>query len=178
MKLMYETRLPILLAHPLFELWAAMDADAILEFCTQAVTEKFHLPGDELFYPGRECEAAFVVMLGRLKYEQSPDTSRAMVLTRTNIPQTNESKDRWVCEAALWSHWVHVGTLIANTACQVMVINSEEMWRILDNYHDIGAATRGYCINFCHRLVAACPPHAVFPTDLCIQPHLDRGELL
>jgi len=178
LKLMYETRLPILLAHPLFELWAAMDLDAIMQFCTEAITEKFHFPGDEVFHPGR-CEAAYVVMLGRLRYEQSPETSLEIVPVKIDVPISHQQKDRWICEAALWSHWIHVGTLIADTACQVMVINAASMWRILvEYYQEIGATTRQYCINFYNRLVAACPPHAVFPTDICIQPHLDRHELL
>lgn len=180
-RLMYETRLPRILKHPLFELWAAMDSEAIMEFCTKAVTEKFCLPRDEVFNPHTACEVAYVVMLGELRYEQSPEMIRYAAKIDPApiiVPVSTDAEDSWICEAALWSHWFHVGTLIADTACQVMVINAVFMWEILDNYREIGAATAGYCINFYNRLVAAIPPHAVYPTDISIQPYLDRHELL
>merc|ERR1712008_328705 len=116
---------------------------------------------------------AFVVLHGKLRYDQSPTSCKV----QNNIAVMVHEKS-WLCEAALWSHWIHVGTLTAETECTLMVISAESLWQILQKYREIGVETSGYCVNFHSRIVAAGPPHALWPTDICVQPQLDQHELL
>jgi len=33
----------------------------------------------------------------------------------------------WLCEAALWTEWVHVGTVEAVSPCSIMVVDAQKL---------------------------------------------------
>lgn len=173
LKLIFAIHAPPLVRHPLFELWQAMELDAICELCSEAVEMTLHLSNDPVFFAGTEAQKAFIVRQGTLCYMQKPGTSKLRQKIEISIkPET------WLSEAALWSHWVHVGDLSAETASQVMVVSAEKLWDVVSKYPEVAAETAQYATNFHDRIKTAKPPHAVWADDLQIEPQMDAHELL
>merc|ERR1719362_2142213 len=157
LKLLCAIHAPPLVANPLFELWRAMELDAICELCSEAVEMTLHLSNDPVFFAGTEAQKAFIVRQGTLCYMQKPGTSKLRQERKISLkPET------WLSEAALWSHWVHVGDLSAETASQVMVVSAEKLWDVVSKYPEVAAETAQYATNFHDRIKTAKPPHAVW----------------
>merc|ERR1712113_33536 len=74
----------------------------------------------------------------------------------------------WVSEAALWSHWIHVGKLEAEAGCQLMTVSATDLLQILPRRTLIGYMSRYYGRSFHVRLINATPPHASWPSDLLV----------
>lgn len=83
----------------------------------------------------------------------------------------------WIAEAALWSHWIHVGKLEAETGSQLMTVSASDLLGLLPRHQSIAHTTRYYGRAFHLRIVAAMPPHAHFPSDLHV-PFTDPSDLL
>merc|ERR1719362_268114 len=173
LKLLCAIHAPPLVANPLFELWRAMELDAICDLCSEAVDVTLHLSNDSVFFAGTEAQGAFIVRQGKLRYVQKPGTSKLSYVKTTDI-----TPEMWLSEAALWSHWVHVGDLSAETASQVMEVNAKKLWDVVSKYPEVGAETAQYAMNFHLRMATAKPPHAVWPDDVEVQPLMDANELL
>lgn len=92
------------------------------------------------------------------------------------MPQT-VVEDMWLCEAALWSHWTHVGKLEVESSCQLMTISSVGLIQVLPKHPIVGNLTRHYGKMFHKRIPAAVPPHAPWPNDLVV-PFTEPSDLL
>merc|ERR1719336_3001176 len=82
-----------------------------------------------------------------------------------------------MCEAALWSQWIHVGTLVGTKACHLLALSASGLLKVLHDHKFIGALTAQYGKNFHVRVTSAVPPHSPWPTDLKVH-FTDVGDLL
>jgi len=171
LELIFQTRRPHILTHPLFRLWMELDVSAVKLLCVETLKFVFLNQGDDLFKPGEQGHDAYLLTRGRCKYTQEPDSSHV-----TDEEKKYVDEGQWICEAALWSHWTHVGKLEAAELCQFLVVSAEGVARVALRRHVTGKITRDYCKNFHVRIVSARPPHAPWPDDLHV-PFTDAGEL-
>merc|ERR1712203_740413 len=92
----------------------------------EVVTFKNLRSKDDLFVPGTQAAEAFVLMEGAFDYIQECGSSPVDVDTTVEV-----IAGQWLCEAALWCEWRHVGRVEAVTACQVLAVHAGELLRIL-----------------------------------------------
>mmetsp|Transcript_70995 Transcript_70995/g.170072 ORF Transcript_70995/g.170072 Transcript_70995/m.170072 type:complete len:962 (-) Transcript_70995:270-3155(-) len=172
-ELLTEIRLPLLTSHMLFRIWYGVDANEVRSVCVTAVETAVLLQQDQLFSSGAESHQAYMLMRkGELKYIQRP--CHALV---ADIKETPVHRETWFCEAALWSHWLHVGDMEALQASELLVVHADSLVR------EISMSTPGcqmmqhYAQGFHLRITTAMPPFAPWPTDLSV-PYTDLGSLV
>jgi len=160
-----------LTTHPLFNMWINVSPSTVVYLCTEAMTYQFLQPHDDLFAAGSKSTHAYYVA-GRLKYCQDRESSPSR---QASTETTNESV--WICEAALWTNWIHVGSAFAETAGQVLAICAEQMIRSLDKQRLIREIAQQYARIFHKRVVEALPPYLPWPSDLQV-PATEFGEMV
>lgn len=170
-QLLYATRMPFLMSHHLFKLWELCEVDALRRLC-ECVTFVFYTSQDIAFTAKADAEECYLVARGRLNYLQFPESS---FVEKTTVVHINDGT--WLCEAALWSQWVHVGTLEAITTCQVLVVKAEVLLGIASQHETVARSTLEYATNYFARITSAMPPHADWPTDLYV-PFTEASDLL
>merc|ERR1711920_478330 len=82
-----------------------------------------------------------------------------------------------LCEAALWTEWIHVGRAEATTACELLEIHGERLVESVGRDMIIMDIANEYCIHFHRRVMSAGPPHAAWPNDLDV-PFSDYCDLV
>eukprot|EP00971_Amphidinium_carterae_P183148 3634427-Amphidinium_carterae.1 len=111
-----------------------------------------------------------------MTYVQEPASSVVNDRVEKHI-DTKAGKWMWMVEAALWSSWIHVGTMSANEPCEVLSLHAESMSEILGIMHTLMKdILMDYCYAFHRRLQAAKPPYAPWPNDLEV-PFTSFGEI-
>jgi len=169
--LLKETRQPHLTTHALFRIWWNLEETAVELLC-ETVESEFYSPQDVLFVPAKSSEYMFLVVDGSFRYSQEPTTSKVLDAYEQDV-----DAGAWVCEAALWSDWTHVGKLEAETQVKVFKLSYEELASILEVLKMVSMVTRSYARSFYLRLTTACPPHSDWPTDLGL-PFTSAADLL
>jgi len=149
-----------------------MDVAWFRKFCHASMQIHIYRPNDELFLAGAEATAAYYSLTGVCKYIQEPETSPVTSYTETDVAGKS-----WMCESALWSKWVHIGTLEALNACQLLLLQAASVGEMVQQNIVIGKIAREYSSCFHRRIVNAKPPHAPYPTDLKV-PFTDQGDLV
>jgi len=160
------------LTHALFRNWGTIDFPALHALCDEAVKFSSLAPQDCVFTPGSRAIEAYLVARGRLRYTQEPETS----MEESEIVKMVH-EGTWVCEAALWSHWIHVGKLEAETGSQLMSISASDLLGVLPRHPLVGYMTKCYGQAFHIRIAGACPPHSCWPNDLHI-PYTDASDMI
>jgi len=171
-ELRYEIMHPHISTHPLFHLWTSMDDYMVRGLCMDAIEYTYWRPEDEVFYAGTSTDKAYYLAKGKLVYTQYPESSAVEQKIQTPV-----SQGRWLSEAALWSHWIHVGTTKAHLPSEVLVVPAEGVMHMLKRNRDVLQITLEYGRQFHRRIVAARPPEASWPNDLEI-PCTEYGDLV
>lgn len=152
-----------LTSHPLFRLWGNFSMATIRELTTSVMDFKFYNPPDDIFVAGTGTSEAYYLVNGQLDYTQHPETSVVKSKTKTHV-----FRDRWLCEAALWSEWIHVGTAEARDPCQLLVIEADKVIRAAAKHRFILELTLQYGRQYHKCVVSAKPPNAAWPDDLSV----------
>jgi len=111
--------------HPLFAAWKLYDPNMLMFICsTGGLAFECVSAGDECFSPGVESDRAYLVLEGAMGYtyadKQDGEEVDAPVLTRDVV-----GKGYWICEVSLWFEWNYLGSLEAQSPCEMMTITSE-----------------------------------------------------
>jgi len=164
-ELLQELRLPPLLTHMLFRLWWQMSNAEVTGVCNKAVDVAVIHTGDQLFEASEEGSHAYCVLKrGMLSYCQMPGTAPVRRRTEQLV-----SAGTWFCEAALWSYWIHVGTMEGvESASELLVIDAEGLMREVMKAGESPSSLmiRHYGRGYHLRIMTAVPPIAPWPTDL------------
>jgi len=164
-----------LLRHPIFRVWTNLNVATVKELCADdSLDFQLFQPADDVFLPGEQCENAYYLVDGILRYTQDPESS--MVDDDERLV-TEVTAGAWLCEAALWSQWVHVGHARAETQCQLLVLPSTRVLDVLRKHGILRDITNEYGKEFHRRLIEAKPPHASYPTDLEV-PFTEFGDIV
>lgn len=164
--------------HPLFRAWSNLAPVAAQELCYQAVGFRYLQPMDDIFLSHEESQQAYFIIKGTMSYTQDPvPLMDDRVVTGISVPPTTIEPRSWLSEASLWSHWVHVGTAVARTKGQLMVVEAQGLAMALGKHRIVEDLTRAYGQHFHRRLIAAVPPKAPWPNDIEV-PFTDFGEMV
>jgi len=159
--LAYEMFKPSLVHHQLFMLWTQVNQPAVKKMCLEGIDLVPVPPGISLFVAGSKAQNAYRLVHGTFIYSDHLDGEPE------NLEFSVEFQDgRWVAEAALWCHWVHVGTLEAVGFAEAIAIEADSFASIMDESAATRQLRREYTKMYHARLTSACPPRAPFPTDL------------
>lgn len=150
-----------LITHPIFRLWDSMDTKVLRKFCSEALSQIFKASHDDVFSAGRPSQEAFYLVSGGVDYTQSPDSSVVQCKSVVGV-----TAGTWLCEAALWTCWIHVGDAETISPSHLLRIDAEGMVRTFSNHRVVMELTSEYGRHFHKRVVAAKPPHTFWPTDL------------
>jgi len=167
MSLLTELRLglfkPHLLSHPLFSLWVSIDTNMVQRLCKDAITFLFLLPKDDLFHPATSSDHAFYVVSGSLNYLL--DMEGVGVEDAEPTAQTVR-EGTWMCEAALWTEWIHVGRAEATTRAKLLSISAAGLLEALSRHRMVRDIALDYSKLYHSRIVSASPSGNMSLTDL------------
>lgn len=115
-ELRFEIHSRVLLAHPFFDYYYRINAAGVRRVCDVAVSRVKICKGDIVFHDLEtpSWQRMFFIISGTLQYLQRDADPRFV-------------KDgEWLCEAVLWTNWMHCGTLQAETNCTLLVLDKEQ----------------------------------------------------
>lgn len=137
-ELHHEINAPVLTQHPFFRGYDAVHPEAMRRICHTAVTRVSLSRGDLVFCTGEvpTVPVMYFVLTGHLSYIQ--DGVKA---------ETVKPPD-WVCEAFLWTPWVHCGTLKAKEYCCLCMLNAKEFQAIATQFQTEENHARTYAREF------------------------------
>jgi len=137
--LLEEVYSPVVLRHPLFLKFALEDNIGIRTLFYSAFSELSINESHELFSPHIEVQEAMHFMLLGTSVYRLEDVEGE----ETRAPSTVQAPD-WVCEAALWVTWTHVGTLTASSHCEFISMQAPKAQEIMGGL----APVREYVCSF------------------------------
>eukprot|EP00933_Yihiella_yeosuensis_P041049 TRINITY_DN35495_c0_g1_i1.p1 TRINITY_DN35495_c0_g1~~TRINITY_DN35495_c0_g1_i1.p1 ORF type:complete len:820 (-),score=120.67 TRINITY_DN35495_c0_g1_i1:80-2539(-) len=105
----------VLTMHPLFQDLVSEDSQVIRRICHQAMSMILLASGDIIFSRGEEPAEPkmYFIVSGKLDYLDSYGET-AVVEER-----------QWLCEAVLWTHWRHRGTLTATSDVKMAMLDAD-----------------------------------------------------
>eukprot|EP00931_Biecheleriopsis_adriatica_P113692 TRINITY_DN8885_c0_g1_i1.p1 TRINITY_DN8885_c0_g1~~TRINITY_DN8885_c0_g1_i1.p1 ORF type:complete len:964 (-),score=128.94 TRINITY_DN8885_c0_g1_i1:65-2911(-) len=110
LQLQAEVFSTFLMRHPLFLQAFGQDSTKVKELLRLNAIERVILSsGDELFCVDSPAEYVYLVLDGTLQYTNEEQE-----------PLCHVELGTWMCEAALWLQWVHVGTMTATTPTEIL----------------------------------------------------------
>merc|ERR1719284_904101 len=146
--------------HPFFHMCAALNPDTTAkDVCSNACEMMFLQKGDDLFLAGSECNDMYYTISGKLEYSQLPDTSPV-----TEAESTHVLAGSWLCEAAMWTKWIHVGSAVADVPCQLLDLNVDLAIKQLHKHRIVEEFTQAYAALYLDRVRSATA--ARWPTDI------------
>lgn len=171
-ELHYDLFSPHLSSHSLFRLWSHLSVPLLQDLCVEYVHFKFLDRDDDLFVAGGSCDTAYFFVKGHLTYMQAPATSAVK-----SVMESTLSEGTWFCEAGLWTKWTHVGTMMAESTCQLMALHADGVLSLINKHRLIQEITLEYAQQFLRCVHSARPPTAAWPTDVTI-PFTEFGDIL
>lgn len=171
-ELRYDIFKPYLLTHPLFRLVSNLSQVTSHNLCMLSVDFLSLQPKDDLFTAGSLGEHMYFVVSGDLRYTQYPPSSPVTFRKKEDVPP-----ESWLCEAALWTMWVHVGTAIAAVTSRLVTINSVSFVQAMKKHGIVEDIIREYSRIFHMRVMQSSPPESEWPNDLHV-PMSDFGSIV
>jgi hypothetical protein len=170
-----QARMKYVLSHPLFSRWGVVWIDSVDKLCEQGTSFLFFSRGDTVFSPHDFASHAYLVTAGDLAYnikEQRSARRSAIGLQTKRV-----SRDQWICEAALWTLWSHIGKLVARSpSCTLFTISPHGIEAIVQKHQAIHSMTATCGVSYRLRILAAGPPQSGWPDDLRV-PDTDSSDL-
>jgi hypothetical protein len=161
-ELTVELRLPHISRLPVFQILMRQDIPLGAQMCTDALLFQYLAAADDLFHPGEEGMHGFLFVSGSLRYHQLPESAPIQESTETPV-----SLGTWLCEAAIWCQWYHVGRCEALSPSQVVCVNSVKIIdKLRGKKSNMTSLALEYAQRFHQRLVSAMPPHSQYPSDI------------
>lgn len=114
-----------------------------------------------MFVAGKQADFAWLLVEGRLRYSQEPDSSLVSFQTDREL-----DAGTWLSEGALWCSWIHVGTAVAVLHCKLLRVHGGRLIECLKHHRPIREIMCEYAKVFYQSLVTAGPPSSPWPNDV------------
>jgi len=160
-RLRHEVLLPTINTHPFLRLWGSVHEPTMHRLAVEAFEFRVLQLGDDLFGAGGKASAAYFIIEGELEYTQRPDSSPELQEVKKTVCQGT-----WLCEAALWSEWIHVGTAVAKQRSTLALLKAEELLKVCSEHAVVKTIVTSYSESFHSKIVHAVPPEESWPNDL------------
>jgi len=162
-RLRHEVLLPTINTHPFLRLWGSVHEPTMHRLAVEAFEFRVLQLGDDLFGAGGKASAAYFIIEGELEYTQRPDSSPELQEVKKTVCQGT-----WLCEAALWSEWIHVGTAVAKQRSTLALLKAEELLKVCSEHAVVKTIVTSYGETFHSKIVDARPPEESWPSDLVV----------
>lgn len=127
--------------HPLFE-FLSRRRPVFRQLCSPGALQVIMLSdGDQLFEPGGVSKDMFFVKHGALEYVM---LSPGGIETERHQVRVNS----WLCEAALWTSWVHQGYLEATSDAVLLSLGGQHFQSTLSQHHAEMWIAQAYAAEF------------------------------
>lgn len=160
--------------HSLFRLCINLDMALVDTLCRNCIRCKHLRRQDDVFHPGNEASCAYFFVSGALLYKQERESSPA---AEHGTVEKYIKEHSWISEAALWSHWVHVGVAQASETTELAELRIAPFVEAMDQVSVGSELVRAYGVQFHRRLQAARPPTSDWPDDLQV-PMTDWSDIV
>eukprot|EP00930_Biecheleria_cincta_P030623 TRINITY_DN21206_c0_g1_i1.p1 TRINITY_DN21206_c0_g1~~TRINITY_DN21206_c0_g1_i1.p1 ORF type:complete len:1018 (+),score=142.81 TRINITY_DN21206_c0_g1_i1:53-3055(+) len=137
LELRMESFSPTLIRQSFFAKLLVLDEQIVFNICHDAIKELPVMPSDTLFLGSTPANNLLFVVWGHLQYVQQHLHGGAMygrtssmiregvqladLVSRVKRVSTGDH----LCEAALWTRWLHAGKLTSKSACMMLALNCE-----------------------------------------------------
>mmetsp|Transcript_13773 Transcript_13773/g.31246 ORF Transcript_13773/g.31246 Transcript_13773/m.31246 type:complete len:517 (+) Transcript_13773:2-1552(+) len=159
---------PFLVKHPFFTHFVKRDRDALQHVCNLALTLIPLSKGDSLFAQRVSDSQMFFCMSGTLEYTHSKlprNQTRSRRLNGSSrvhavIDEEEEEDDDenvlntkdWCCEPALWTTWVHVGSMHAKSVSDVLALSANPFADVIKGHQTLASHVLQYARGFIEQL--------------------------
>lgn len=161
-----------LYTNPVFRLVGQVHAATMQKINCEVASMALWSQDDDLFSPDEEAPAVYYLVTGTLEYRQEPEFAP---VDETVVEKV--VKGAWFCEATLWVHWTHVGTMVALTPSELVQMHAAPLLSVLCKHFMVSALIRTYGECFQNCVASAGPPFSEWPSDLRV-PCTDHGEMV
>jgi len=144
--------------HALFQVWEQLHGDSLRKLCGEGCRFTVLPPEDELFAFGHTSHAGYMVVDGKLSYQQ--DSSDGLVEEDTHILVTN---GEWLSDATWWCHWVHVGTACSTSATTLVHVPPEVVLTTMARDASVNSVSVAYGLRLHARMTE---PENIITTDV------------
>lgn len=167
-----ESFVPHLQCYPFFRLWADLDSSALEKLSISAVNFFFLAQGDDLFRAGAHAHQAYMLVNGVIRYAPRlliQEKRRSLGETHNAAGEDSVvSEGKWLAEAALWMHWIHMGMAEAAGSCKVCVVDAEKFVKVVLRSHLVRDVTQEYAKQYHFRLTHQ-RSFNFYPDDIQVQ---------
>merc|ERR1712224_328299 len=110
-------------------------------------------PDEVVFLAGDPCSRMYFVVSGQLQYTsyERPGTRRAPEEAQS---QRMLCSGDWLCEAALWTSWVHRGDLRVVSDCLLFALDASGFARVVSGHKAAHVSAAAYARRFVEGLNA------------------------
>lgn len=118
----FELHSPALLQHPFLLYYHETNPACIRTLCHVAISPLPLLRGDIIFSENEtpaHPRMLFLTSVGMLTYHVNGEQPQVL------------SGGQWMCEAVLWTTWVHCGTLVSEAHCKLLQLDAEKFRTIM-----------------------------------------------
>merc|ERR1712003_302272 len=119
-----QVYMPVLMQHPMLSKLDQRMTDSI---CHLVVTQQHYNAGHKVFGEGDEASSMLFVVSGELTYYIGKSGKAVL-------------EGQWICEAVMWSKWIHPGWLITTTSCELFVFNSAKFLAVMAEAEKSGSS--------------------------------------
>eukprot|EP00929_Paragymnodinium_shiwhaense_P013825 TRINITY_DN121679_c0_g1_i1.p1 TRINITY_DN121679_c0_g1~~TRINITY_DN121679_c0_g1_i1.p1 ORF type:complete len:1212 (-),score=255.15 TRINITY_DN121679_c0_g1_i1:56-3691(-) len=158
-----ELCMPHLKHQPIWRFWQQIDDYVMRQFCDSGVDFLTKAPGDTLFLAGDRADGAILLTSGEITYTQRPGSAPVRSESTTTVLDGT-----WLCEAALFCEWLHMGTAEVSALAHVLHVDAAETVKIWRGQRTFKLFAYEYGRIFTKRVNNSAPPGNPFPTDLHI----------
>lgn len=153
-ELHFEIYGPTLSWHPFFDIAGEESAGLIKQICHQCLSKIMLASRDMVFEEGETSlhQHMYFLSHGECQYRQS---------TKEFVEQVIVGE--WAGEAALWTHWIHCGSMRASQASTIIALESERFQNIATQFGTALGYVQRYASAFC-KYLESCEPDQL--TDL------------
>jgi len=165
-ELKHETYSAVLVAHPFFCHCRERAKDL-----GRALRDMALAHGDVIFHCGEAAKRMIFVSSGAMDYvmgdegddgdemtcPQAPCVGKVVVaLPYCEVETEVVIEGEWVCEAALWTTWLHQGDLQARVDCQVITVDAQLFAEAVKHHTPMFMKVRKYAMKFVAQLNKVC----------------------
>lgn len=131
--------------HSLFRKLCKVSLFTVQKVCGGALRTLCIACEDQLFCTGEEAKSAYVVREGGAIYVRRQRDGNA-------LKHYHVKEQKWVAEATLWTHWVHLGEFTAITECELIAVDPGSFAELVRLSSVAFYMTQAYCVQFIQRL--------------------------
>jgi len=119
--------------HPFFKVLCRRNRHIMNKICAKAAKEQILSQDDMLFAAGDKAHSMYFVASGTFTYCLWNQKNQDVVSSSLREVQQVEGES-WIAEPVLWTTWVHMGDLCAESACDVVALSGNSIRQLVTEH--------------------------------------------